>query len=54
MEEASGPVEFAAQQEKQMLWEEEWTVGGESGDLDLGPGNDPMNHMAFWASVYVL
>ena len=54
MEGVPGPVEFAAQQEKQMLWEEGWTVDGESGDLDSGPGIDPINHMALWASVYVL
>lgn len=41
VKEVPGPAEFAAQQEKQMLGEDKRIVGGESGDLESGPGLDP-------------
>lgn len=54
MDEVPGPVSFAALQEKQMFWEEERIVGGwqETGIWVLAL--IPINHMAPWASVYVL
>lgn len=53
-EEVPVPVGFAAQQGKQTLGEEGWIVGGESGDLDLGPVLDPDEPYDTLASAFVL